>query len=44
VEFRKLSSERGMRITPAYLQSEPTSNLDDYGKKANMKRAFNEKM
>jgi hypothetical protein len=30
-------------IAPTYLQSKLTSNLDDYGKKASMKRACNKK-
>ena len=33
----------GLRIAPTYLQSKLTFNLDDYGKKACMKRAYNKK-
>jgi hypothetical protein len=33
----------GLSITPTYLRCKLTFNLDDYGKKTNMKRACNKK-
>jgi hypothetical protein len=35
--------KRGLFSSPTYLQCKLTFNLDDYGKKASMKRASNKK-
>lgn len=35
-DFRKESPEKELGITPTYLRREPTSNLDDYGKKGSI--------
>jgi len=41
--FRKEGLREGLQTPPTYLQSKLTSNLDHYGKKASMKRAYHKK-